>query len=234
MKNIQQKIFTRSAFEFAYRIPRMKMEAVDQSYMPELVNRFFDTLSIQKGLPKILMDFSSASLQIVFGLILLSLYHPFFIMFSLVLILIVYLIFKFTTPRGLKTSLKESTYKYEVAHWLEELARANSTFKLAGKTSLPMQRTDEKVSQYLIHRKAHFKTLLLQYINLVGFKMVIAAGLLLIGGLLVINQQMNIGQFVASEIIIILIVLHKFNEDTCISMEKCILCQFIANFILYF
>lgn len=204
-ESLQQKIFTRSAFEFAYRIPRMKMEAIDQAYLPELVNRFFDTLSIQKGLPKILMDFSSASLQIVFGLILLSLYHPFFILFSLVILLIVYLIFKFTTPQGLKTSLKESTYKYEVAHWLEELARANATFKLAGKTSLPLDRTDEKVAQYLIHRKAHFKTLLVQYINLVGFKMVIAAGLLLIGGLLVINQQMNIGQFVASEIIIILV-----------------------------
>lgn len=216
-ENLQQKIFTRSAFEFAYRIPRMKMEAVDQSYMPELVNRFFDTLSIQKGLPKILMDFSSASLQIVFGLILLSLYHPFFIMFSLVLILIVYLIFKFTTPQGLKTSLKESTYKYEVAHWLEELARANSTFKLAGRTDLPMKRTDEKVSQYLTHRKAHFKTLLLQYINLVGFKMLIAAGLLLIGGLLVINQQMNIGQFVASEIIIILVLASV--EKLILSME---------------
>ena len=216
-ENLQQKIFTRSAFEFAYRIPRMKMEAIDQSYMPELVNRFFDTLSIQKGLPKILMDFSSASLQIIFGLILLSLYHPFFIMFSFVLILIVYLIFKFTTPQGLKTSLKESTYKYEVAHWLEELARANSTFKLAGRTDLPMQRTDEKVSQYLTHRKAHFKTLLMQYINLVGFKMVIAAGLLLIGGLLVINQQMNIGQFVASEIIIILVLASV--EKLILSME---------------
>ena len=204
-ENLQQKIFTRSAFEFAYRIPRMKLEATDQSYMPELVNRFFDTLSIQKGLPKILMDFSSASLQIVFGLVLLSIYHPFFIMFSLVLIIIVYLIFKYTTPRGLKTSLKESTHKYEVAHWLEELARANSTFKLAGKTPLSLDRTDEKVTHYLTSRKAHFKTLLLQYINLVGFKIIIAAGLLLIGGLLVINQQMNIGQFVASEIIIILI-----------------------------
>ena len=216
-ENLQQKIFARAAFEFAYRIPRMKMEAIDKSYMPEMVNRFFDTLSIQKGLPKILMDFSSASLQVVFGLILLSLYHPFFIMFSLVLILIVYLIFKITTPRGLETSLKESTYKYEVAHWLQELARANSTFKLAGRTDLPLKKTDEKVAKYLMHRKAHFKTLLLQYINLVGFKMVIAAGLLLIGGFLVINQQMNIGQFVASEIIIILVLASV--EKLILSME---------------
>lgn len=216
-ENLQQKIFTRSAFEFAYRIPRIKFEAVDKNYFPELVNRFFDTLTVQKGLAKILIDFSGSSLQIVFGLILLSLYHPFFIMFSLVLVIIVYLIFKYTLPKGIKTSLVESTYKYEVAHWLEELARTNSTFKLAGESELPLTKTDEKVKGYLFFRKAHFKTLMTQYINLVSFKVFMAAGLLLIGGLLVINQQMNIGQFVASEIIIILVL--NSVEKLIVSME---------------
>ena len=204
-ENLQQKIFTRSAFEFAYRIPRMKQEAVDKVHIPELVNRFFDTLSVQKGLSKILIDFSSASLQVIFGLILLSLYHPFFIMFSMVFVIIIYFIFRFTVPQGIKTSLKESTFKYEVAHWLEELARAMETFKLAGKTPLPLEKTDKAVAGYLNARKQHFKILRTQFINLVAFKVIIAAGLLVIGGLLVINQQMNIGQFVASEIIIILI-----------------------------
>ena len=204
-ENLQQKIFTRSAFEFAYRIPRMKLEALDKAHIPELVNRFFDTLSVQKGLSKLLIDFSSASLQVIFGLILLSLYHPFFIMFSLVFVIIIYFIFRFTVPQGLKTSLRESAFKYEVAHWLEELARAMETFKLAGKTPLPLDKTDHAVTGYLNARKQHFKILKTQFINLVAFKVIIAAGLLLIGGLLVINQQMNIGQFVASEIIIILI-----------------------------
>ena len=190
-ENLQQKLFTRSAFEFAYRIPRMKLEAVDKFYIPELVNRFFDTFSVQKGLSKILMDFSSASLQVLFGLILLSLYHPFFILFSVVLVVIVYLIFKLTAAQGLTTSLAESKRKYEVAHWLEELARTMETFKLAGTSTLPLSKTDEVVEKYLISRKAHFRTLLIQYINLVGFKVIIAAGLLLIGGLLVINQQMK-------------------------------------------
>ncbi|MCB0402882.1 MAG: ATP-binding cassette domain-containing protein [Flavobacteriales bacterium] len=204
-ENLQQKIFTRSAFEFAYRIPRIKNEALEGAYMPELTNRFFDTLTIQKGLPKILMDFSSAALQIFFGVILLSLYHPFFIMFSFALLLFIYLIFRFTTPKGLRTSIKESTYKYEVAHWLEEIARSRSTFKLAGSTPMPLAKTDEKVQNYLSSRKAHFKTLLFQFMNLVTFKILIASGLLIVGGLLVMNQEMNIGQFVAAEIIIILI-----------------------------
>lgn len=216
-ENLQQKIFTRSAFEFAYRIPRLQLEAIDKAYTPELVNRFFDTLTVQKGLSKILIDFSSASLQVVFGLILLSVYHPFFILFSILLILLVYLIFKFTAWQGLKTSLKESKYKYEVAHWLEEMARAMETFKLAGDSRLPLQKTDEAVGNYLYARRNHFKTLRFQYINLVVFKAIIVAGLLIIGGLLVINQQMNIGQFVAAEIIIILVLASV--EKLILSME---------------
>ena len=129
-ENLQQKIFTRAAFEFAYRIPRVRLEALYKHYAPELMNRFFDTMSVQKGLPKILIDFSAASLQVIFGLILLSFYHPFFIIFSLILILLVYAIFWLTARRGLETSLLESKYKYKMAHWLEEMARTSTTFKL--------------------------------------------------------------------------------------------------------
>lgn len=205
-ENLQQKIFIRSAFEFAYRIPRMKIEALNKMYAPELMNRFFDTLSVQKGISKIILDFSSASLQVIFGLILLSLYHPFFIIFSMLLVLVIYLIFKYTAPKGLETSLVESKYKYKTAHWLEEVARTMGTFKLAGKTDLPMERTDGLVSGYIGARKLHFKTLMTQYINLVVFKVVIVASMLLIGSILVIEEQMNMGQFVAAEIIIILVI----------------------------
>lgn len=205
-ENLQRKIFTRAAFEFAFRIPRFKQEALYKYYAPELVNRFFDTLSIQKGLSKILMDFSMASLQVIFGLILLSLYHPLFIMFGLLLVLLVYLIFRFTSKRGLMASIEESKYKYEVAYWLEELARTMNTFKLAGKTDLPLEKTNNSVSKYLDSRKKHFKVLYAQYGFLVAFKVIVAAGLLLAGGILVFRQQMNIGQFVAAEIVILMVI----------------------------
>mgnify|MGYP001206725384 FL=1 len=202
---LQQRIFTRSAFEFAYRIPRFKTEAMRGIYAPELVNRFFDTLNVQKGLSKLLLDFTASGLQILFGLILLSFYHPFFIFFGVFLAALLGAIVYWTGPKGLKTSLKESSDKYRVAHWLQELARGFSTFKLAGQTELPLERTDGLVQSYLGHRKQHFKLLIFQYSSIVGFKALITLGLLVIGGLLVIDNEITIGQFVASEIIIILI-----------------------------
>jgi ABC-type bacteriocin/lantibiotic exporter with double-glycine peptidase domain len=107
-ENLQQKIFVRSSFEFSYRLPKIKFEEYYNQYPPELANRFFDTITIQKGASKLLIDFSTALLQIIFGIILLSLYHPVFIFFGLVLISLLYIIFKFSFASGLDTSMKES------------------------------------------------------------------------------------------------------------------------------
>ena len=206
VENIQQDLFTRSSLEFSYRIPKITFLQLDKIHAPELVNRFFDTLTIQKGLPKILIDFSLAIFQIVFGLILLTIYSPYFIILGLALVLILWLIFKITGPRGLITSLKESKYKYRVVHWLEEVARVNGSFKLYASSKLHLERTDEIVEGYLTSRENHFQVLISQFKYFIGFKVFLAAGLLVLGGYLVFQEQMNIGQFVAAEIIIILII----------------------------
>lgn len=216
-ETIQRRIFTRSSFDFAYRIPRLPMEQLLREHPPELVNRFFDTLTIQKGLPKILVDFSSSVLQILFGLILISFYHPLFVFFGVFLIATMGIIFYATGPIGLRTSLQESKYKYEVAHWLEEIARTLATFKLSGNSELPLERTDKEVSNYLVYRQKHFRILIMQYASIVGFKTIITAGLLILGSILVVNNQINIGQFVAAEIVIILIL--NSVEKLILSME---------------
>lgn len=206
IENLQQKIFTRSSFEFAYRFPKIRMSELEDYYPPELANRFFDTLTVQKSLSKILVDFPAALLQIILGLLLLSFYHPFFILYGFLLVLLIYVVFRFTAQKGLETSLEASKYKYKVAHWIQEVARSVISFKLSGKTSHAMDKNDRLVSAYLDARESHFRILVLQFAQMIGFKLLVTAGLLVIGGLLVLNQEMNIGQFVASEIIILLVI----------------------------
>lgn len=205
-ETLQRRVFAKAAFEFAYRLPRIKLEALREHYPPELVNRFFDTITVQKGLPKILMDVSGAVMQIVFGVVLVSLYHPFFAAFGTALTLILFAILRFSAPRGMNTSLTESQYKYKVAGWLEDVARASNTFKLAGGERLSMRKTNELLGGYLNARREHFRVLLFNYGGMVFFQAIVTASFLLLGGSLVIDNQINIGQFVAAEIVILLVV----------------------------
>lgn len=206
LEKMQQRMFARASLEFAYRIPRIKQESIRKYDPTELMNRFFDILTVQKGLPKVLLDFSTSILNIIFGLILLSFYHPFFVFFGLVMLFLLLTIFYFTVPKGLQTSIKESSQKYKSVYWLEEVARSLATFKMAGKTDLALKRSDKLSSEYLKARKAHFRILLWQFAQSVTFKTVITGGLLILGGLLVMQREINIGQFVAGEIIIIIII----------------------------
>lgn len=202
---LQRRIFTKAAYEFAFRLPRVKNEALSGKYAPELVNRFFDVLTLQKGLPKLLIDLSSATIQIVFGLLLISLYHPFFVFFGIVLMFTLVSIFYFTGPKGLRTSIEESKYKYKVVYWLQELGRALNSFKVTGNSNLPIRKTDFNLNNYLKFRKSHFRVLVTQYSYIVMFKTGITAALLILGAMLVIQREITLGQFVASEVVIILI-----------------------------
>lgn len=206
IEKIEQQLFVRYAFKYAEAVPKMRLKDVDGYYLPELVNRFFDTISLQKGVAKLLLDIPAATLQILFGLILLAFYHPAFIFFGILLVLVLYLILRITGNRGLETSMEESNYKYRVAGYLQELARGVTTFKFAANSNMPISNTDKYVSGYLRSRTAHFKILLLQYWTLIAFKIMITASMLIVGVYLLLNQQLNIGQFIAAEIVILSII----------------------------
>ncbi len=205
IEKIQQRIFVRYAFAYADTIPRLDLKKADGIYLPELINRFFDTATLQKSLSKILLEIPSATIQIIFGLLLLSFYHPIFILFSFILVLILWLIIYYTGGRGLSSSLEESRNKYKVAAWLEEMARIIKFIKIAAGHGLHLKKTDEATVVYLKARNEHFKVLLVQYRSLVAFKTAITAAMLVFGSILLVNQQLNIGQFVAAEIVILTI-----------------------------
>jgi len=132
--------------------------------------------------------------------------NHFFIIYGILLLLLIYVVFKFTAQKGLDTSLAESKDKYKVAHWLQDLGRSLNMFKLFRSSQLHLQRTDELVEGYLAARKKHFSILLLKYWMMVAFQIIIMGSLLFLGGLLVQSNEINIGQLVASEIVIILLI----------------------------
>ena len=218
VEKIQQRIFTRYAFEFTYKIPRFKIKDVDDYHLPELVNRFFDTVALQKGLSNILLDIPLAVIQVVFGLILLSLYSPLFVLLGILLIIILYLVLYLTAKKGLDASMRESDFKYSVAAWIEELARTFKSFKVSGKGNIHLKKTDQLVIGYLESRTDHFDVLKFQYWSLVFFKLLITATMLIVGAILLIEQQLNVGQFIAAEIVILTVLTAV--EKLILSLDK--------------
>jgi len=228
MEYMQRRIFADSAVDFALRIPRLNLDSLRKEHLPELVNRFFDTLTLQKGLPKILIDGSTAVLQIFFSLLLLSFYHATFLVSSLFLLAILFGLFYWMAPHGIKSSLEESKYKYKLVFWLEELGRVPATFKLAGENDFPLRRTDEITAAYLEARAKHWRILMTKFVSNVVFRVLVMGFFLVLGSLLVMKNELNIGQFVAAEILILfvinavekLVTLHDPGYDVITATEK--------------
>jgi ABC-type bacteriocin/lantibiotic exporter with double-glycine peptidase domain len=228
MEHMQRRIFAESAVEFAVRIPRLNMEMLRKEYLPELVNRFFDTITLQKGLPKILIDGITAVLQILFSLLLLSFYHAAFLFFSLFLLGVLAVLFYWIAPHGIQSSLQESKYKYKLVFWLEEMGRVATTFKLAGENVFPLRRTDEITASYLEARARHWRILMVKFISSMAFRVLALGSFLVLGSLLVMQNELNIGQFVAAEILMLfviesvekLIILHETGYDVLTATEK--------------
>ncbi|MBS4044404.1 MAG: ABC transporter ATP-binding protein [Chitinophagaceae bacterium] len=206
IEKVEQKIFTRYTLEIADKLPKLDIEKLDGIYLPELVNRFFDVPSLAKRIDKLLLDLPSAIIQILFGLVLLMFYHPIFIGFGAFLITIVVVLLTLTSRKGLATSIAASNYKYAIAAWLEEMSRVIKSFKFGKKTDLHIQKTDELIGNYLESRTSHFKVLLTQFWSLITFKIIITAAMLTVGAILLVNQQINVGQFIAVDIVILAII----------------------------
>jgi ATP-binding cassette subfamily B protein len=205
VEKIEQSIFTRFSLDFAHKIPKIETSELNNNHLPELMNRFFEVINLQKGLSKILLDIPLAVIQIIFGLVLLSFYNSSFIVLGLLLILLLFFIFKYTTKKGLIAAYNESENKYEVASWLEEIARSYKTFKISSQNNFHLKKTDDLVKEYLVSKTKHFEILKFQYWSLIVFKLLISAMMLILGAVLLIKQELNIGQFIAAEIVILLI-----------------------------
>ncbi len=217
-ERVQQQLFMRYSFQYAESIPNLNLLHVNKYSLPELSNRFFDVVSLQKSLSKLLLDIPAATIQILFGLILLSFYHPFFISFGILLLLSLFIIIRYTGNKGLHTSLQVSDHKYKVANYLQELSRTIFNLKFVKRPDWTLSKADNFIFNYLTARTSHFKILIVQYWTLIAFKVIIVSSMLIVGSYLLINQQLNIGQFIATEIVIMSIV--ESIEKLVINLDK--------------
>ena len=203
---VQRRLFARVAGDLAYRLPRAKIEDTDSVYLPELANRFFEIVTVQKVTAQLLLDGIGLILTATIGMAVLGFYHPWLLGFDVVMMASIAVIIFVLGKGAIPSAVKESKHKYYMASWLEDISRCPTTFRTAGGAALALERADRLVHEYLEARHKHFSILLRQILFALGLQAVASTALLGIGGWLVISQQLTLGQLVAAELIVTVIV----------------------------
>lgn len=203
---LQRRMFVRVVADLAHRLPRVSRASLDRVDGPELVNRFFDTFTVQKTAAALLLDGLQITLTILVGMLVLAFYHPLLLAFDVVLVILVGLVVVVMGRRGSETAIRESYRKYDTAAWLEELARHDALFKLGGGLRYAELRAEALARDYLARREEHFAVVFRQTIAVLALQAFANAAVLGIGGWLVIGRQLTLGQLVAAELIVTTVV----------------------------
>lgn len=202
---LQRRLFVRSVAEIATRLPKVAFDRSGHAYGPELVNRYFDVATIQKTGSFLLLDGLSLLLSVLIGLALLAFYDPLLLAFDVILLTSIVMIVLGPIRSGIKTAKAESSAKYEMAAWLEELAMNPILFKSSGVMKSVFERSDRLARKYVEARRSHFRIAFGQGIAALVLQVVASTALLGIGGLLVIKGTLTLGQLVAAELIVTLV-----------------------------
>jgi len=202
---LQRRLFVRVATDFGRRIPRLSREVHDAEHVPELANRFFDVVTIQKSGSALAVDALGLLLQTVMGLCLLAFYHPILLAFDALLVLLLLLVVVLPSRAGIETAIEESKAKYATAAWLEAMAASPTLFRGAEPTDMAAARTDALCRRYVAERTSHWRKLVTQIAGGLGLQVMASVALLGVGGWLVIERQLTLGQLVAAELVVALI-----------------------------
>ncbi|MEM6674925.1 MAG: ABC transporter ATP-binding protein [Planctomycetota bacterium] len=203
---LQRRLFVRMVADLSARLPRVKLEAYDDGHGPELVNRFFDVITIQKAAPELLIRALGTALSIFVGLSVLAFYHPLLFAFDVILVAVIVIIVLGPIRRGERTAINESSAKYAMVAWMEEIARSPFTFRSGGARNWIEERSGALARDWVDARRAHFRVLFSQVLGALTLQVIASVALLGIGGLLVIQGSLTLGQLVAAEIIVTAVV----------------------------
>lgn len=167
-----------------------------------LFNRYFDVIYVQSLVPNLMIGGFTVLLQIAVGFVLVSLYHPYFLGFTLVMIALIWVVWLVWGGRALRTAVDVSHAKHTTAAWLETIGGSNGFFKSQRRIDYALDKTDDQTRNYITHRKRHFRHLYSQTLAFLITYAAASAALLGLGGWLVIQNELTLGQLVAAELVL--------------------------------
>lgn len=195
---LERRLFLKAAEDVSERLPRA---AGAGAATPELVNRFFEVFALQKAANQLLLDGLDLVLKLGIGLLLLAVYHPLLLALDLVIVAGLSLIL-WMGKRGPEYARYKSKAKYRFVAWLQGVAAARDTFGHPSGERLAVQESEARAILYLSARAKYFRLVITQKIGLVSLQAIAGAGLLGLGGILVLQGRLTLGELVAAELIL--------------------------------
>jgi ABC-type bacteriocin/lantibiotic exporter with double-glycine peptidase domain len=228
VENLQRRIFVQVASDSLHRMLNARLSAFDGTHPPEMVNRFLEVVNVQKGASILLVDGLTIIMQTVIGMALLAVYHPFLGILDFFLVVGIGAVIWPLGAGSVKTAVLESKARYGLVAWLQEVGRHWLAFKSRAGSLYAAERANQLVEDYLQYRNKHFRVLLRQIIGSLTLQTVASAALLGVGGWLVIGRELTLGQLIASELVLTLVVsgFAKFGKqletyyDLCAAVDK--------------
>jgi putative ABC transport system ATP-binding protein len=199
---LQRRLFVRFFDQAAVRLKRAHVSSREHHHLPELANRFLDVATLQKTAAVLLLETLGYVLQTVIGMLLLAFYHPLLLAFDLFLIAALWGILFVMGKNGLATAIEQSKAKYAAQAWLENIAANPLLGKTSSGSAFLSERTDRLARDYLDACARHFRVLARQNIGALVLHTIANTLLLGMGGWMVINYQLSLGQLIAAELVV--------------------------------
>ena len=198
----ERRVFARTVADITLRALHARNPHFDDARRSDLFNRFFDLMTVQKAVPHLLVGGFAILLQSGIGLVLTSFYHPFFLAFNLVVAAVLVSITFLWAGPAVRSGAALSHAKHETARWLESVGASNGFYRRGGRLVAAMARSEAMTAAYVRAHRRHFRHTFAQAIGFLVVYAVASASLLAMGGWLILQGQLSLGQLVAAELVL--------------------------------
>jgi len=202
MEIFARRFYARMVAEITLRSIYAQNPFFNDASRGALLNRYFDIVGVQKAIPVLFIGGFTVILQAGVGFVLVSLYHPLFLVFNLVLIGLIWLTWLVLGRSAIRSAIGLSHAKHNTAAWLETLGASDGFFKSAQRVNFALDKTDEYTQSYIKEHSKHFRRHFAQTLSFLILYAAASAALLGLGGWLVIQGQLTLGQLVAAELVL--------------------------------
>ncbi|MEC8418998.1 MAG: ABC transporter ATP-binding protein, partial [Pseudomonadota bacterium] len=201
MEFYERKVYARLTSQLGLKTIMAPHSFFEGRQNVSITQRYFDIMTLQKNIPSLMIDGFALVLQMLVGFTLVSFYHPALFAFNVVLLMTMYAVWKIWGRGAKRTAIELSHAKYDSAKWLHDIASAHEFFKSADHVEYAGRSTEGFINNYVKKHKAHFHYTFSQVVMFLLMYAISSAALLGIGGVLVVQGELSIGQLVAAELV---------------------------------